>query len=84
MSNPTFAAVTSFLGQLGFEKQVIPGSHVLFKNDGADVQIVLRLYREEEPVDQTGLVYIRHTLDQWGIMERDQFDEQMRQQSLAG
>jgi hypothetical protein len=28
-------------------------------------------------------VYVRHSLDAWGLMERDEFDERIRDLALA-
>ncbi len=83
MYKPTFAVLRSFLDQLGFEMRTIPGSHILFTNADVNVRIMLRLYEDSDKVEQAGLGYVRHTLDEWGIMERDQFDEQMRERSMA-
>ena len=83
MYKPTFAVLRSFLDQLGFEMRIIPGSHILFTNTEVNVRIMLRLYEDGDKVEPAGLAYVRHTLDEWGIMEREQFDEQMRERSLA-
>ena len=83
MSKPTFAVLKSFLEQLGFETRIVPGSHILFANAEANVRIVLRLYDDGDRVEPSGLAYVRHTLDEWGILERESFDEQMRERSLA-
>ena len=83
MYKPTFAVLRSFLDQQGFEMRIIPGSHILFTNTEVNVRIMLRLYEDADKVEQAGLGYVRHTLDEWGIMERDQFDEQMRERSMA-
>ena len=63
MSKPSFAVLKSFLDQLGFEMRIVPGSHVLFSNQEANVRIMLRLYEDGDRVDPAGLAYVRHTLD---------------------
>ena len=83
MYKPTFAVLRSFLDQLGFEMRIIPGSHILFTNTEVNVRIMLRLYEDRDMVEPAGLAYVRHTLDEWDIMGREQFDEQMRERSLA-
>ena len=83
MYKPTFAVLRSFLDQLGFEMRIIPGSHILFTNTEVNVRIMLRLYEDGDKVEPAGLAYVRHTRDEWGIMERDQFDEQMLERSMA-
>lgn len=83
MSNPTFATLERFLLDLGFHSRTIPGSHILFQHPRADAQVALRLYRPEEEIDPVRLAYVRHTLDTWGILSRDEFDERLRNHSLA-
>jgi hypothetical protein len=83
MSRPTFAALEGFLRRLGFEVRVVPESHVLFFNKQADVRIMLRLYQPDELVEPAGLISVRHTLDTWGLIGRDEFDKQIRNLELA-
>ena len=84
MTKLTFDELTQFLERLGFTHRAIPGSHHLFEHAGADTFIMLRPYEPRDPVETAGLAYVRHTLDQWGIMEREQFDDRIREFSLAG
>jgi predicted RNA binding protein YcfA (HicA-like mRNA interferase family) len=78
-----FAELARFLGELGFTTQTIPGSHILFEHPEANLHIMLRLYQPDEVVQPAGLVYVRHSLDAWGLMERDEFDERIRNLALA-
>jgi len=84
MSRPTFAAVEGLLVQVGFQRRSSPESHVLFEHPGAGVHVLLRPYQADEPVEAPALAYVRRTLDEWGILERGRFDEELRQRSLAG
>jgi hypothetical protein len=84
MSKLTYATLEQFLVDLGFQVQTIPESHILFEHPKKDVHIMLRLYKPDEIVASYGLAHVRHTLDTWGILDGDQFDEQIRQRSLAG
>lgn len=84
MHNLTFGELTQFLTELGFSLQTIPGSHHLFKQNENGPTITLRMYRMQDVVESAGLAYVRHTLDQWDIMDRDTFDEQIKARSLAG
>ena len=83
MVKPTFAVLRSFLDRLGFEMRIVPGSQDLFSRSEANVRMMFRPYEDGDEVEPAGLAYVRHTLDEWGIMEREQFDEQMRVRSLA-
>jgi hypothetical protein len=83
MCKSTFATLEQILLQLGFEVRTIPESHVLFEHRKVDVHLILPLYKPNEVVAPRNLAYVRHTLDAWGIMARDQFEEQLRQRSLA-
>jgi predicted RNA binding protein YcfA (HicA-like mRNA interferase family) len=84
MNKISFANLSQFLEGLGFTHRLIPGSHHLFEHARADTFIMLRLYEPHDMVEQTGLLSVRHTLDEWEIMEREQFDERIRQLSLVG
>ena len=84
MSRLTFAALEGFLRQLGFQARSVPGSHVVFEHPGAAVHVLLRPYRPEEEVEPAALAYVRRTLDEWGILDRARFDDELRQRSLAG
>jgi predicted RNA binding protein YcfA (HicA-like mRNA interferase family) len=84
MSRITFANLKQFLLHLGFSASSVPGSHFLFEHSGANVNIMLRLYQPEELVNPAALAYVRRILDEWGILDREQFEDQLRQQSLVG
>lgn len=83
MSDPTFAALECLLHELGFQARSVPGSHLLFEHSGAGVHIVLRPYRAEETVEPAALAYVRRTLDAWGLLDRERFDDELRQRSLT-
>jgi hypothetical protein len=84
MSRPTFAALNQVLQDLGYTAQTVADSHVLFEYTEPNRRIILRVYRPEDPVDLAGLAYVRSALDAWGILNRDEFDEKLRERSLAG
>lgn len=83
MSEATFASLEQLLVQLGFTRPSVAGSHILFEHPGAKVSIALRPYQPDETVELTALAYVRRTLDEWGILGRDRFEDQLRQRSLA-
>jgi hypothetical protein len=84
MGEPTFASLDQLLVRLGFTKRVVPGVRVVFERPGTEEWIALRPYRDDDAVEPAGLGAVRSQLDAWGLMGRDEFDEQMRQRSLAG
>jgi predicted RNA binding protein YcfA (HicA-like mRNA interferase family) len=84
MSSAPFANLEQLLLRLGFARISVPGSHLLFEHTGADVRVLLRPYGPEEQVDAAALAYVRRTLDAWGILDKEQFEDQLRQRSLAG
>jgi predicted RNA binding protein YcfA (HicA-like mRNA interferase family) len=79
-----FAALERFLQDLGFQVKTIPDSHILFQHPQANALIMLRLYKQDEKVAPAALAYVRRTLDEWGILDRKQFEDELRQRSLVG
>jgi hypothetical protein len=84
MHHPTFHALRQVLLDLGFQTKVLPTAHVRFEHPRSKTVVVFRPYREEEAVDQAMLVGVRRLLDERGVVPRDQFDDLLRQQCLAG
>lgn len=84
MSDLTFAELTRFLVDLGFTLHTVSGSHHFFQHTEAGANITLRLYAPEDRVESAGVVYVRHTLDQWGIMDRAEFDDRIQKRAIAG
>ena len=83
MIKTTFATLESLLLELGFQHQPVTGTHLLYEHPQANVRIALRPYQPDERVGAASLAYVRGTLDAWGIMERDEFEEQLRQRTRA-
>jgi predicted RNA binding protein YcfA (HicA-like mRNA interferase family) len=79
----TFASLQSFLESLGFQSKTIPGSHCYFQHPDSGALIVLRLYQPDEEFALADRALVRRVLDDWGIMERDRFDELLQEHSLA-
>lgn len=84
MAKPTFAALDQVLRGLGFTSRVVPGSHVLFELPQPGSRIALRLYQPNEPVDGANLAYVRSTLDDWGLLSGEEFDQRLLELSAAG
>ncbi len=79
-----FGKLRDLLEQLGFTMKVVSGSHVLFQYPDNNWMFMLRPYTVNDRVEQAGLQVLRFQLDSWGLMDEAEFDEQMRQFSLAG
>lgn len=84
MNEPTFAELAELLEGLGFRRRDVPNVRVVFTVPDREDMFVLRLHRDEEPVDAAGLAAIRFQLDAWGYLDRDRFDAWIRERSLAG
>jgi hypothetical protein len=74
-----FAALQRVLKGLGFVKTLVPGSHVVFEHAPSDTVFGFRLYKPREKVSVGDLLGVRKILDERGVVERDTFDEMLRQ-----
>jgi hypothetical protein len=84
MNGPTFATIRRILLDLGFQERSVAGPGVLFERPGTDIWFLLRAYREDEVVWPPNVLSIRDLLDARGILSGEQFDELVREHSLAG
>lgn len=84
MTQPTFGAFREVLLGLGFQDRSVPGSHVRLEEARSDTVVLLRAYRDEEPMDAATLAGIRRILDEKGVVSRDRFDDLLQRCSLAG
>jgi hypothetical protein len=83
MTEPiTFGTLFRFLAELGFTTKTVPGSHTVH-NHPSGCQLVYPAHDEADPVPLRHLVATRRFLDEFGLVERNQFDELLRQHSLA-
>lgn len=83
MTRPTYAVVNRILEDLGYTSQLVPDSHILFEFPQPNRRIVLRVYQPDDPFDLAELAHIRFSLDAWGILNSEEFDEALRERSLA-
>jgi predicted RNA binding protein YcfA (HicA-like mRNA interferase family) len=83
MIKANFATVEKLLLELGFQQHPVPGTHLLYEHPEAKVRIALRPYQPTDTVEPIVLAYIRGTLDGWSILERDEFEERLRERSRA-
>ena len=77
MSKPrvTFAWLRRFLLDHGFTEEIVPKSHIGFRHEDSGAEIFLPIYRSNQLVMPHHLLTVRFTLDGWGVMGADQFDE---------
>jgi hypothetical protein len=77
MSKPriTFAQLRHLLLDMGFTETVTPRSHVFFAHEPSGAEVALPIYRANQFVMPHHLLTVRFTLDGWGVMEADHFDE---------
>jgi len=69
----TFGDLDNLLQDLKFTKIVVKGSHVAYEHpSGALFMFPPRPAREQ--VDQKTLIVVRKTLDEFGLMERQAFE----------
>lgn len=82
MIRPTYGVVDELLTELGYASTTVPGSHILYEYPEPIHRIVLRYYPHPgERFDLAELAHVRHVLDYWGFMTRDEFDETIRERS---
>lgn len=70
----TFGDLERILGTLDFTKIVVKGSHVSYEHPSG-VLLMLPPHRFNEKVDEKTRIVVRRTLDEFGLMGREQFEE---------
>ncbi len=79
----TFTGLQGLLTDLGFVKQV-GNAAVVFEHANSGCRLFYPLYRDTDMVGEGDLVITRHFLDQFGLVERADFEDQLRRHALAG
>jgi predicted RNA binding protein YcfA (HicA-like mRNA interferase family) len=69
----TFGDLERILGDLDFSKIVVKGSHVSYEHPSGAL-LMLPPHRMNDQVDEKTSIVVRRTLDEFGIMERRQFE----------
>jgi hypothetical protein len=82
MPRATYATLRQILLGLGFQVQVVPGSHIRFGRD-PKTWVLLPPFRDDEPVDVGNLFGVRRLLDARRLLSSDRFDEMVWEHSLA-
>src|SRR5262245_39927342 len=78
----TFGTLQRFLTELGFVPQRgnVGGR---FSHAGSGCQLTYPLYQEREEVSETNLVATRHFLDQFGLVEREEFEDRFHRHAVG-
>jgi hypothetical protein len=84
MKGPTLAAVRDVLLQLGFEDCSVAGQFHRFEYPLSDTVVLLPPYKEDDIVSPGNLFGVRVLLDYRGLMSPADFEEALRERSLAG
>jgi hypothetical protein len=71
----SFSWLRNLLLDLGFTEVVVPKSHIGFFHEQSGAEVFLPIYRANQFVLPHHLLTVRFTLDGWGVMEADHFDE---------
>jgi predicted RNA binding protein YcfA (HicA-like mRNA interferase family) len=69
----TFGELDRILGDLDFTRIIVRGSHVAYEHPSGAL-LMFPPHRAHEKVDQQTLIVVRKTLDEFGLMERSQFE----------
>jgi hypothetical protein len=76
-----FAALDEFLQKLGFEKIVVPKSHIGYRHADSDTIFMFRLYKPHDPVDRVNRASVRKLLLERGLIEPEDWDELLKAKS---
>jgi hypothetical protein len=62
----------------------VPGSRIWFEHAATNTRILLPPFADDEHLDPGNLAGVRRLLDERGLMDRERFDELLRERSLVG
>jgi hypothetical protein len=83
-SSVQFEMLDKFLASLGFKRSEVCGPQFRFEHPPSGAVLLYPAYEPTQDVETRHIGYTRATLDLSGVMERSEFDEQLRQRVLAG
>jgi predicted RNA binding protein YcfA (HicA-like mRNA interferase family) len=69
----TFGDLDRLLGELDFTKIIVRGSHVAYEHPSGAL-LMFPPHRANEKIDQKTEIVVRKVLDEFGLMEREQFE----------
>ncbi len=84
MPKCTFQQLREILLGLGFEMRRVDGSPILFEHVEPYARLILDPFHDGDIVDPATLAVVRRNLDERGILPRSQFEDLLRERSLAG
>jgi len=84
MLQAKFSALSRLLLDLGFKSRTKTGAYTRFDHEAAGTWFLYPDYAEDEDVAASDLVGTRHQLDFKGMLPGDQFDERLKEVSVAG
>ena len=70
----TFGDLDKLLADLAFTRLVVRGSHVTYEHPSGAL-LMFPPHRASEKVDPKTEIVVRKTLDEFGLMEREQFED---------
>ena len=74
--------LTAILEDLGFERRVVRGSHVLFTHSPSETVIMLPIARASETVRTANVVSTRFMLDAKGIANQHKWEQLVRRHAV--
>lgn len=79
-----FAALRSLLMALGFTVQVTPGAYIIGEHVASGCKLFYPPMQDTDSVSPTHLAATRRFLDEFGVLDRAKFEEQLHRAVLAG
>jgi predicted RNA binding protein YcfA (HicA-like mRNA interferase family) len=70
-----YRQLRQLLLDLGFTETITPKSHVFFAHERSGAEVALPIYRANRIVMPHHLMTVRFTLDAFGVMDGDEFDD---------
>jgi predicted RNA binding protein YcfA (HicA-like mRNA interferase family) len=74
----TFAQFDAILEQLGFEKTVIPGSHLNYKHPKSGAFLLAQIHKPSDLVPTYVLLGTRGNLEIQGVIAKDEFERMLQ------
>ena len=84
MKRPTYKVLRQILTELEFTFQVLPKGHFKFDDRETDTTFVFVPMGDDDLVPMHYVVLVREFLYLRGLMEHEEFDELLRERSVAG
>jgi len=79
----TYGDLEDTLLSFGFQLSVTPEKYRLFRHPHSEAVVMLPEYRRARAALQTHIVSVRGTLDGFGFLDRDEFDDVVRNHGRA-